>query len=98
MNFSIQITAKMSEKTNREWNEIFSSARARFPFGPVNNLAAVFSDEQVLHNKMVVEMQHEKVGTIKQVKINISWISRIVVFLFLSSNALNLEEEPWSSV
>jgi hypothetical protein len=65
---SLQITAKMSEKTNREWNEIFSSAQARFPFGPVNNLAAVFSDEQVLHNKMVVEMEHEKVGTIKQVK------------------------------
>ena len=57
----------MSNKTNSEWNELFFSARARFPFGPVNNLAAVFSDPQVVHNKMVVEMDHPTVGKIKQV-------------------------------
>jgi crotonobetainyl-CoA:carnitine CoA-transferase CaiB-like acyl-CoA transferase len=73
----------MSEKTNREWNETFSSAQARFPFGPVNNLAAVFSDEQVLHNKMVVEMEHEKVGTIKQVKAKLIFICCFVILCLL---------------
>ena len=58
----------MSGKTSSEWNEIFASSQARFPFGPVNNLASVFSDPQVLHN-MVVEMEHQTVGKIKQGKI-----------------------------
>jgi crotonobetainyl-CoA:carnitine CoA-transferase CaiB-like acyl-CoA transferase len=30
-------------------------------------LESVFSDPQVLHNNMVVEMDHEKIGKIKQV-------------------------------
>ena len=59
----------MSGKTSSEWNEIFASSQARFPFGPVNNLASVFSDPQVLHNNMVVEMEHQTVGKIKQGKI-----------------------------
>jgi crotonobetainyl-CoA:carnitine CoA-transferase CaiB-like acyl-CoA transferase len=79
----------MSEKTNREWNEIFSSAQARFPFGPVNNLAAVFSDEQVLHNKMVVEMEHEKVGTIKQVKAKLIFICNFVILCLLRFTELS---------
>jgi succinate--hydroxymethylglutarate CoA-transferase len=64
-----QITANISEKTNKEWNDIFTKARARFPYGPVNNLEKVFVDEQVIHNKMVVEMDHHKVGKIRQVKV-----------------------------
>lgn len=62
-----QITQIMSTRTNPEWNQIFNQGKARFPFGPVNNLENVFSDPQVLHNKMVVEMEHQEAGTIKQI-------------------------------
>ncbi len=57
----------MMSKTNQEWNDIFVESKARFPFGPVNNLEAVFRDPQVVHNGTVVTMHHKHVGEIKQV-------------------------------
>jgi len=36
------------------------------PCGPINDLAAVFSDPQLLHRKMFVEMPHPTLGSIKQ--------------------------------
>ena len=65
----------MSEKSNAEWNDIFTAARARFPYGPVNKLADVFTDQQVIHNKMVVEMDHQQVGKIKQVILRFVYLS-----------------------
>ena len=55
----------MELKTNQEWNEIMEGAK--FPYGPVNKLAEVFQDAQVIHNGMVHEMVHDKVGPIKVV-------------------------------
>ena len=36
------------------------------PCGPINDLADVFSDPQLLHRKMFVEMAHPTLGSIKQ--------------------------------
>ena len=36
------------------------------PCGPINDLADVFSDPQLLHRKMFVEMPHPTLGSIKQ--------------------------------
>jgi crotonobetainyl-CoA:carnitine CoA-transferase CaiB-like acyl-CoA transferase len=36
------------------------------PAGPINNLADVFSDPQVLHREMYLEMPHPTLGCIKQ--------------------------------
>ena len=36
------------------------------PAGPINDLADVFNDEQVLHREMLLEMPHSTLGKIKQ--------------------------------
>lgn len=55
----------MKAQTLRSWNEVFDGAG--FPYGAVNNLKGVFEDPQVNHNRMKREMEHETLGTIKQV-------------------------------
>ena len=47
-----------------EWVEMLQEASV--PCGPINNLADVFSDPQVLHRKMFLEMPHPTLGSIKQ--------------------------------
>ena len=75
------ITRALKEKTNSEWDKIFGGEgesstlntkgkRAKFPYGPVNNLSQVFQDTQVKHNKMEIDMDHKNVGKIKQVPNN----------------------------
>ena len=39
---------------------------ANVPCGPINNLADVFSDPQLLHRQMYLEMPHPTLGSIKQ--------------------------------
>ena len=36
------------------------------PAGPINDLADVFSDPQVIHREMLLEMTHPTLGAIKQ--------------------------------
>ncbi|KAH6562442.1 hypothetical protein BASA62_009155 [Batrachochytrium salamandrivorans] len=43
------------------------------PYGPVNNIAQTFAHPQVLHRKMVVEVEHPKSGTIKLVGIPVKY-------------------------
>ena len=43
------------------------------PCGPINDLADVFSDPQLLHRKMLVEMAHPTLGSIKQTGIPIKF-------------------------
>ncbi|KAJ8325697.1 hypothetical protein O5D80_005897 [Batrachochytrium dendrobatidis] len=43
------------------------------PFGPVNNLEQTFSHPQVLHRKMVVEVDHPKSGKIKLVGVPVKY-------------------------
>lgn len=59
------ISAKMRQKTNCEWNTCLDGAK--FPYGSVNNLQQVFEDPQVKYGQMVVDIEHDKLGTLKQV-------------------------------
>ena len=47
-----------------EWVEDLQAASV--PAGPINDLADVFSDPQVLHRQMLLEMPHPTLGSIKQ--------------------------------
>ena len=47
-----------------DWVEMLQEASV--PCGPINNLADVFSDPQVLHREMFLEMPHPTLGSIKQ--------------------------------
>lgn len=49
------------------WVELLEGAG--IPAGPVNQLSDIFNDPHVLAREMLVTMEHEKVGTIKQVGI-----------------------------
>ena len=80
------ITSILKQKTNAEWDRIFGGEelggeqlsgsrkkiRAKFPYGPVNNLSEVFQDSQVKYNQTEIDMEHENVGSIKQVLPNLT--------------------------
>eukprot|EP01116_Phalansterium_solitarium_P006138 TRINITY_DN18443_c0_g1_i1.p1 TRINITY_DN18443_c0_g1~~TRINITY_DN18443_c0_g1_i1.p1 ORF type:complete len:491 (-),score=130.88 TRINITY_DN18443_c0_g1_i1:329-1801(-) len=51
------------KRNTSEWVELLESAQV--PCGPVNSMAQVFSDPQVLHRKMVEEVDHPTAGRIK---------------------------------
>jgi crotonobetainyl-CoA:carnitine CoA-transferase CaiB-like acyl-CoA transferase len=60
----IGILSKVIEtKTGAEWLKLLEDAG--IPAGPIYTLDKLFSDPQVLHRKMVVELQHPKAGKIK---------------------------------
>jgi formyl-CoA transferase/CoA:oxalate CoA-transferase len=50
-------------KTSREWVELIEAAGV--PCGPVLSLSEVFENPQILHRRMVEEIQHPKAGKIK---------------------------------
>ena len=52
-------------KSRDEWWQFFKDKETCF--GPVRYLNETFSDPQVLHRKMVVEVDHPKVGKVKQI-------------------------------
>ena len=45
------------------------------PCGPINDLAGVFSDPQVLHRQMLMEMSHPTLGSIQQTGLPIKFAS-----------------------
>jgi len=63
-----RVTAEIADifitKTRDEWWQFFKDKETCF--GPVNYLNETFSDPQVLHRRMVVEIDHPKVGRVKQ--------------------------------
>ena len=65
------IEARLKERTRREWTELFLAAD--IPAGPINTLADVFADEQVIHCQMVEEAEHAELGRIRQVGSPISF-------------------------
>ena len=95
--FTLQIlTNRLRQKSNAEWNELFggkeksgvdkpTKQRAKFPYGPVNNLSQVFQDPQVKFSEMETTMEHDSVGTIKQVK----QYSNMPKFFFTQTNRRN---------
>jgi formyl-CoA transferase/CoA:oxalate CoA-transferase len=51
-------------KTTAEWAAIMDGAGV--PAGPIYLMSDLFSDPQVLHRQMLVEVEHPKAGRIKQ--------------------------------
>jgi formyl-CoA transferase/CoA:oxalate CoA-transferase len=59
------LQVEFEKRPRDEWLEML---RAKgFPCAPVYALDEVFSDPQVLHRDMLVEMEHPEAGTIKQI-------------------------------
>ena len=70
-----EIVPKLQEifltRTVNEWVQDLQEFNV--PCGPINDLADVFSDPQLLHREMLVEMAHPTLGTIKQTGIPIKF-------------------------
>uniref|UniRef100_A0A803VDW2 Succinyl-CoA:glutarate CoA-transferase n=1 Tax=Ficedula albicollis TaxID=59894 RepID=A0A803VDW2_FICAL len=56
------LSTRFSEKATMEWLQLFEGSGV--PYGPINNMQQVFSDPQVLHNGLVMEMNHPTAGKI----------------------------------
>lgn len=56
------LTARFSEKTTTEWLELFEGSG--IPYGPINSIKQVFSEPQVAHNGLILEMEHPMAGKI----------------------------------
>jgi crotonobetainyl-CoA:carnitine CoA-transferase CaiB-like acyl-CoA transferase len=59
------IEQKLSTFDRQHWTHLFNESGV--PAGPINNLAEVFSDSQVLHCKLVEEISHPVLGPLKLV-------------------------------
>jgi crotonobetainyl-CoA:carnitine CoA-transferase CaiB-like acyl-CoA transferase len=59
------IQEKLLKKPRDSW--LKNLREAGFPSAPVYSIDEVFSDPQVLHREMIVEMEHPKAGIIKQI-------------------------------
>jgi formyl-CoA transferase len=53
----------MAQRTCDEWIESF--VLAAIPCGPVNNMEHLFADPQVVHRKMIAEIPHPTIGTLR---------------------------------
>lgn len=60
-----QIESKTLEKTTDEWLEVMGERGIWC--GPVNALADIFDDPQVIHNETIWTIEHPKVGEVKTV-------------------------------
>jgi len=69
------IEAKLKARSRREWTQRLLAAD--IPAGPINNLADVFADEQVVHARLVEEVQHTQLGAIRQVGSPVSFDGRL---------------------
>jgi crotonobetainyl-CoA:carnitine CoA-transferase CaiB-like acyl-CoA transferase len=58
-----RLTSLLQAKTAEEWVEILNADGV--PCAPINTMDAVFSDPQVLHRNMLVELDHPSAGKIK---------------------------------
>ena len=69
------VETKLKERSRSEWTQRLLAAD--IPAGPINNLADVFADEQVAHLRLVEEVQHTQLGTLRQVGSPISLDGRL---------------------
>ncbi|XP_064362672.1 succinate--hydroxymethylglutarate CoA-transferase isoform X3 [Dromaius novaehollandiae] len=56
------LSTRFSGKTTMKWLQLFEGSGV--PYGRINNMQQVFSDPQVLHNGLVMEMNHPTAGRI----------------------------------
>lgn len=66
-----ELTAIFRTKTKGEWFRLLGPKD--IPITPVNELDEVLADPQVLHRRMVVEVDHPKLGKVKQVGIGLKF-------------------------
>jgi succinate--hydroxymethylglutarate CoA-transferase len=60
-----ELTKTMKGKTTDTWLQILDGVG--IPYGPVNNISKTFSHPQVIHQKMIHELDHPTAGKIKVV-------------------------------
>ncbi|XP_069776775.1 succinate--hydroxymethylglutarate CoA-transferase isoform X4 [Narcine bancroftii] len=56
------LCARFSEKTTQDWLQLFEGSGV--PYGPINNIQQAFSESQVIHNDLILEMYHPTAGNI----------------------------------
>ncbi|KAM4689522.1 succinyl-CoA:glutarate CoA-transferase [Discoglossus pictus] len=56
------LSARFSEKTTTEWLQLFEGSG--IPYGPINSIKQVFSEPQVVHNGLILEMDHPTAGKV----------------------------------
>lgn len=59
------IEGKLKSNTRETWTRLL--IEAEIPAGPINDLADVFNDAQVQHSRLVEEIEHPELGTVRQV-------------------------------
>jgi len=69
------IEARLKERSREEWTQRLLAAD--IPAGPINDLADVFADEQVVHSRLVEEVEHTELGPLRQVGSPISFDGRL---------------------
>ncbi|MBW2528557.1 MAG: CoA transferase [Deltaproteobacteria bacterium] len=57
------IADALKQKTCAEWTEVF--VKAAVPAGPVNNMERLFGDPQVAHRRMIEEVEHPTIGSLR---------------------------------
>lgn len=60
-----ELEVKLAARTSHEWSEIMDGSGVAN--GPILDITDVFTDPQVLHQDMLLEVEHPKCGTIKQI-------------------------------
>jgi crotonobetainyl-CoA:carnitine CoA-transferase CaiB-like acyl-CoA transferase len=66
-----RLTSLLQTKTAEEWVDLLNAEGV--PCAPINTMDAVFSDPQVLHRKMLVEVDHPSAGKIKMAGIPVKY-------------------------
>uniref|UniRef100_A0A4W3J1E2 Succinyl-CoA:glutarate CoA-transferase n=2 Tax=Callorhinchus milii TaxID=7868 RepID=A0A4W3J1E2_CALMI len=56
------LSARFVEKTIGDWLQLFEGNGV--PCGPINTMEQVFSEPQVIHNDLILEMEHPTAGTV----------------------------------
>ncbi|KAM6451524.1 succinyl-CoA:glutarate CoA-transferase isoform 1-T1 [Liasis olivaceus] len=56
------LSARFLKEETSKWLDLFEGSGV--PYGPINSMKQVFSDPQVLHNGLMMEMEHPTVGKI----------------------------------
>ncbi|KAM6202351.1 succinyl-CoA:glutarate CoA-transferase [Rhynchocyon petersi] len=56
------LSARFAEKITSKWLTLFEDSG--IPYGPINNMKSVFEEPQVLHNGLIMKMEHPTVGKI----------------------------------
>nr|XP_033786152.1 succinate--hydroxymethylglutarate CoA-transferase isoform X2 [Geotrypetes seraphini] len=56
------LSVRFLEKMTEEWLQLFEGSGV--PYGPINSIKQVFSEPQVIHNGLVLEMDHPTAGKI----------------------------------